>query len=156
MYNYCEEEILREIAQKYPEKKIRIGGHSKGGNVAIYSAITASKEVQDRIIKVYNYDGPGFNKDIINKYGNDKIISKIETYIPQDSVVGRLLNHKEKMTITLSIEKGILQHDIFSWQVLKDDLCHSEVTQFSWIIAYVYRRHIWYQIPVCFSKVEVK
>ena len=109
------------VCEKYPNKKIRIGGHSKGGNVAIYSAITAPENIQKRIIKVYNYDGPGFNKNIINKYGNDSIISKIETYIPQDSVVGRLLNHKEKRTIILSVEKGILQHDIYSWQVLKDD-----------------------------------
>lgn len=119
-------EYLDEISKKYYHKKIRIGGHSKGGNVAIYSAITAQKQVQNRIIKVYNYDGPGFNKKIINQYGNDKIISKIETYIPQDSVIGRLLNHKEKMTISWSLEKGILQHDIFSWQVLKDDLIKLE------------------------------
>ena len=119
-------EYLDKISKKYSFKKIRIGGHSKGGNVAIYSAITAQEETQKRIIKVYNYDGPGFNKKIINQYGNDKIISKIETYIPQDSVIGRLLNHKEKMTISYSIEKGILQHDIFSWQVLKDDLIKLE------------------------------
>lgn len=119
-------EYAEKVADQYPNKKIRIGGHSKGGNVAIYSAITVSKNVQDRIIKVYNYDGPGFNKEIINKYANNEILNKIETYIPQDSVVGRLLNHKEKTTISLSIEKGILQHDIFSWQVLKDDLIKSE------------------------------
>ena len=125
----CQKEgkkYIEKIAQKYPNKKIRIGGHSKGGNVAIYSAITTSKKLKNRIIKVYNYDGPGFNKNIINKYNNDEIISKIETYIPQDSIIGRLLNHKEKMTIALSLEKGILQHDIYSWQVLRDDLIHSE------------------------------
>ncbi len=125
----CQKEgkkYIEKIAPKYPNKKIRIGGHSKGGNVAIYSAITASEEIKNRIIKVYNYDGPGFNKNIINKYNNNEIISKIETYIPQDSIIGRLLNHKEKMTIAFSLERGILQHDIYSWQVLKDDLIHSE------------------------------
>lgn len=119
-------EYAEKVAFKYPRKKIRIGGHSKGGNVAIYSAITAPKKIKDRIIKVYNYDGPGFNKDIIEKYADDEIVEKIETYIPQDSVVGRLLNHKEKTTISLSVEKGLLQHDIFSWQVLKDDLIKSD------------------------------
>lgn len=119
-------EYAEEIAKKFPDKKIRIGGHSKGGNVAIFSAIAQNQEIQERIIKVYNYDGPGFNKKIIEKYGNNKIVHKIETYIPQDSVVGRLLNHKEKTTIVLSTEKGILQHDIFSWQVLKDDMIRLE------------------------------
>ena len=119
-------EYAEKIAKKYPNKNIRIGGHSKGGNVAIYSAITIPNEVQNRIIKVYNYDGPGFSKNIIDKYGNDKVIDKIETYIPQDSIIGRILNHKEKITISLSNEKGILQHDIYSWQVLRDDLIKSK------------------------------
>ena len=115
-----------KIAKKYRNKKIRIGGHSKGGNVAIYSAITVEKQIQDKIIKIYNYDGPGFNKNIFDKYENDEIINKIETYIPQESVIGRILNHKEKTTIVLSTEKGILQHDIYSWQILKNDLIKVE------------------------------
>ena len=119
-------EYLEMIANKYKFKKIRVGGHSKGGNVAIYSAITVSPKIQNRIIKVYNYDGPGFSKNIIEKYETDDIISKTQTYIPQDSIIGRLLNHKEKMLIAYSTEKGILQHDIFSWQVMKNDLEKSD------------------------------
>ena len=115
-------EYAEKVIKKYPDKSVRIGGHSKGGNVAIYSAITIPAELQNRVIKVYNYDGPGFSKNIIDKYGNEKIINKIETYIPQDSVIGRILNHKEKITISLSNEKGIFQHDIYSWQVMKDNL----------------------------------
>lgn len=114
-----------QIARKYANKKIRIGGHSKGGNVAIYSAIKAYKDIQSRIIKVYNYDGPGFNKEIVQKYKTNAILRKIETYIPQDSVIGRILNHEEKCTVVLSNEKGIYQHDIYSWQVLRDDLIKS-------------------------------
>ncbi len=119
-------QYLEKVANKYIDKKIRIGGHSKGGNVAMYSAIASSEEIQKRIIKVYNYDGPGFSKKIINKYGNSKIINKIETYVPQDSIIGKILNHKEKTTITLSTEKSIWQHDIYSWQVLADKMIKSE------------------------------
>ena len=115
-------EYLDKISKKYSNKKIRIGGHSKGGNVAIYSAITASDEIKNRIIKVYNYDGPGFNKNIINRYEDSEIIKKIQTYIPQDSIIGRILYHKEKTSIVYSTEKGILQHDIYSWQVLRNDV----------------------------------
>ena len=115
-------EYAEKVIKKYPDKSVRISGHSKGGNVAIYSAITIPAELQNRVIKVYNYDGPGFSKNIIDKYGNEKIVNKIETYIPQDSVIGRILNHKEKITISLSNEKGIFQHDIYSWQVIKDNL----------------------------------
>ena len=112
----------RKIAEKYPNAKLRVGGHSKGGNVAIYSVLRASEDIQNRIIKVYNYDGPGLKKDILEKYRNEKIMKKMETYIPQDSVIGRLLLHEEKNRIVLSNESGIYQHDIYSWEVLKDDL----------------------------------
>ena len=115
-------DYTKKIASKYPHKRIRIGGHSKGGNVAIYAALTIPKKVQKRIIKVYNYDGPGFNDDVFETYGNHEIMSKIETYIPQDSIIGRVLEHHEKVTVVLSLEKGIFQHDIFSWQIFKDYL----------------------------------
>lgn len=117
---------LEQEALKYSNKKIRIGGHSKGGNVAIYAAIAAKKSVQDRLIKVDNYDGPGFSREIIDMYGNQDILNRIETFIPQESIIGRVLNHKEKMTISFSVEKGVLQHDIYSWQVLKDEMIKSE------------------------------
>lgn len=113
---------LEKIAKKYPRKNIRIGGHSKGGNVAIYSAIMADPKIQNRIIKVYNYDGPGFNPKIVKQFKDAPILNKIETYLPQDSVIGRIMEHKEKCEIVQSNEKGIYQHDIFSWEVLKDDL----------------------------------
>ena len=121
-------EYLEKICKKYPEKKVRIGGHSKGGNVAIYSAITTSEDIQNRIIKVDNYDGPGLSKVILNKFCNNKILNKIETFIPQDSIIGRILYRKEKVTIASSIEKSILQHDIYSWQVLKNMMIRSNKT----------------------------
>lgn len=119
-------DYLNEIAKKYSDCKIRLGGHSKGGSVAIYSALRTEKLIQKRIIKVYNYDGPGLKKDILKKYANKEIMKKMETIIPQDSIIGRLLIHKEKTRIVYSTEKGIYQHDIFSWEVLKDDLIDIE------------------------------
>lgn len=117
---------FEKIAQKYPSKKIRVGGHSKGGNVAIYAAIMAPSIIQDRIIKVYNYDGPGFNRKLAEEFKNHPILAKIETYFPQDSIIGRIMEHEEKCIIVESTEKGIMQHDIYSWQVLKDDLIKVE------------------------------
>ena len=115
-------EYLNKVGEIYPSKKIRIGGHSKGGNIAIYSFVTAPKLIQNRVIKVYNYDGPGFRKEFIKKYYSKEILAKIETYIPQESIVGQLLYHKEKISVANSNGKGFLQHDIFTWEVLKDDI----------------------------------
>lgn len=123
-------EYLSHISSKYPRKKIYLGGHSKGGNVAIYSYIASISKIQNRVIKVSNYDGPGFNENIFQKYGSAKILSPIETYIPQESVIGRFLSHQEKMTIVLS-QKGLLGHDIYSWEVMGTTITKSQITYIS-------------------------
>lgn len=110
---------LNNIAFKY-RGKIMLGGHSKGGNIAVYSALYSNFE--NRIIKVVNFDGPGFDKSIFEKTNNKTIIDKTTTYIPQDSVIGRVLEHEEDYKITSSNNKGLYQHDIYSWNVSKDNL----------------------------------
>lgn len=111
-------QYLEEIAKEYPSSKIIIGGHSKGGNIAVYAATFASKDVKDRIINVFNNDGPGFCEDVIETPEYQEILPRVHTYIPQSSIIGRLMNHKEKYTIVESVQKGIMQHDLYSWQVL--------------------------------------
>ena len=111
-------EYLNMIAELYPNQKIRVGGHSKGGNIAVYSAIFATPQIRDRIINVYNNDDPGFCEDILETQEYQEMINKVHTYIPQSSIIGRLMNHKEKYTIIESTQKGIMQHDLYSWQIL--------------------------------------
>jgi len=108
---------LRNIANIYPNK-LRIGGHSKGGNLAIYASTYIDDEFKNRIINIYNNDGPGFEEKITKTFEYKKIIEKVHTYIPQSAIIGRLLNHEEKYTIVKSEERGIMQHDLYSWQVL--------------------------------------
>lgn len=119
---------LEEVAKEYPNK-LRVGGHSKGGNLAVYAAVFANESVKDRIINVYNNDGPGFNDEIIESKEYKEMIKKVNTYIPQDSIFGRLLNHEEKYTVIKSIRRGVMQHDLYSWQLLgKEFVCLQEVT----------------------------
>lgn len=117
---------LNEVASIYPNKSIMIGGHSKGGNLAMYSAIFCMSSVKDRIVQVYNNDGPGFSKDIVSLAEYKEILPKMISYIPQASVIGRLLEHYEKNIIVESTEKGIMQHSIYSWQVLGTKMVHLE------------------------------
>ena len=128
-------EYLKKQAKKYNNKKIYIGGHSKGGNIAIYSAIKAPKKLQKRIEMVANYDGPGFSKQMIDSIENKEIIQKIHSVIPQESVIGRLLEHREKTYVVKSTEKGLYQHDIFSWEAQGTDIIKlSNVDKFSEVI----------------------
>lgn len=119
---------LEDVAKQYPNQ-LRIGGHSKGGNLSVYASIFANKEIKNRIIKIYNNDGPGFDDEITEREEYKEIIEKVNTYIPQDSIFGRLLNHKEKYTVVKSIQKGVMQHDLYSWQILgKEFIDLKEVT----------------------------
>ena len=107
---------LNSMAEKYKEKLI-VGGHSKGGNLAVYSAVFCKDSVKNRIERVINADGPGFDKSVILTDNYKKILNKIQTYIPQSSIVGRLLEHEEEYQVVKSIQKGVMQHDIYSWEI---------------------------------------
>ena len=119
---------LNNIATKY-KQNIRVAGHSKGGNLAVYASAFCNKEVNDRIIAIYNNDGPGFQKTVIDTNEYKNTIGRLHTYIPQTSIIGRLLNHKEATTIIKSTQTGIMQHDLYSWQLLgKEFITLEEVT----------------------------
>lgn len=113
-------EYLTNVANEYYHKRIRVGGHSKGGNIAVYAALYVSEQIQSRIFKVDNFDGPGLDEELCSENKNKAIVSRMTTYMPQDSIIGRLLEHNEEKVIVKSIEKGIYQHDIYSWQVIRN------------------------------------
>ena len=93
----------------------RVGGHSKGGNFAIYAASFISSEVQDRILTVFSNDGPGFRKEVIEMPGYLRILPKVVRIIPDTSMIGMLLSNKAEYKVIRSNASGILQHDVMSW-----------------------------------------
>lgn len=109
-------DYLNKIGEKYRDKLI-VGGHSKGGNVSIYASTKCKSKIKRRILEVINADGPGFNEEVIKSKEYLQISERINTYIPQSSIIGRLLEHEENYEIVFSTQKGILQHDMYSWQV---------------------------------------
>ena len=121
---------LEYVYKKY-RRKIRVIGHSKGGNLAIYSSVFCNKKIQKKIIGIYNFDGPGFMEKIINSKEYDQVLDRINIYIPQSSIIGRMLKNKGKQTIIKSTEKGIMQHDLYSWQILGDKFIESKLTDSS-------------------------
>lgn len=110
-------DYLAKIAKSVDSKMI-LGGHSKGGNLAVYAAAFCPPAIQARIQAVYNYDGPGFEEAILRTENYQAICSRVSTFVPQSSIVGMLLEHEEKYTIVHSTQKtGIWQHDVYSWEV---------------------------------------
>ncbi len=101
---------------------LRLGGHSKGGNLAVYASTYvrngADWDVQELIECVYNFDGPGFDDKVLTSEQYGRIRGKIKTVIPQSSVVGMLLGHEEGYTVVKSRQIGLLQHDALNWEVV--------------------------------------
>lgn len=104
--------------------KIYIGGHSKGGNLSVYAAMNCSSKIQHKIKKVFNYDGPGFLKDVTEREEYKRIASRISTYIPQTSIIGRLLNCNDGYLVIKSNQKLVLQHDFYSWEIYPTDFVY--------------------------------
>ncbi len=109
---------LEASANANKKRNLIVGGHSKGGNLAIYSSVFCDVKIQKQITKVYNFDGPGFEQNILQSAEFSKMLPKLITYLPQSSVVGILFNHREECIEIKSSESiGIFQHDPFTWSV---------------------------------------
>ena len=112
------EEYLLETASDFGGRLI-LGGHSKGGNLALWAGLNAPDEICDRIEKIYNFDGPGFLDDVWESAGYERIADRISTVIPTGSVVGLLLKYDKNYRVTRSSAKKYLyQHDALTWNVL--------------------------------------
>ena len=101
-----------------------IGGHSKGGNLAVYAAANCHKSIKKRIIDIYSFDAPGFHKKILTSEGFAQIKNKIRSFVPQSSVVGMFFEHGCDYNIVKSVKFGILQHELYSWEVTHNDLVY--------------------------------
>lgn len=113
-------EYLERIGCKSSDS-LMVGGHSKGGNLAVYAAAFCSRKIQDRITNVYNFDGPGFDERVLRTDEYKRICLRVQTFVPQSSIVGMLLGHEEEYTIVHSAQKnGLWQHDIYSWEVKRN------------------------------------
>ena len=110
-------EYLRAVAAAYPLRRIFVGGHSKGGNLAAYAAVHASPAVRERIRRVFNHDGPGFCDGTMATPAYREMRDRIDTYVPESSIVGVLLEHETDYRVVKSDAKGLLQHDPITWQV---------------------------------------
>lgn len=132
-----------EAAAAVSPGALRTGGHSKGGNLAAYAASFCKKEIQDRIVEVYNNDGPGFESQVLASPGYQAVRDRIHTFIPQSSVFGRMMEHEEAYTVVHSFQVGLMQHDMYSWEVLGSDFVRLEtVTNTSRFVDYTLKEWV--------------
>ena len=103
---------------------LRIGGHSKGGNLAVYASAFCNKKVQQRITEIYSNDAPGFNETVIKSESFNAVKERIHPFVPQSSVVGMLLEHGCNYSVIKSSQFGLLQHILYSWEVTHNNLVY--------------------------------
>lgn len=98
------------------DAQIVLTGHSKGGNLACYAYLMAPKELKERIISVYSFDGPGLNEAIV---GSELINhdDKVFHYIPYESVIGGIYGSPVHKIVVSSRAHLLDQHLLYNWRV---------------------------------------
>ena len=109
-------EYLEDFFTQHPKQKVMLTGHSKGGNLAIYAASQIQPELQEKISAIYTYDAPGLQAHLTETTGYQDVIPKIRRYVPQESVIGMMLEVPDTPIVVKSTALGgIAQHSTFSW-----------------------------------------
>ena len=112
-------DYLREVLDKLVGK-VWLAGHSKGGNLATYAACHVETSIQDRVQKVYSFDAPGLHSSIRNSDNFKAIEGKILSIIPENSIVGMMLDTPDTDLVVKSKTFGLLQHLMVSWEIEGD------------------------------------
>jgi hypothetical protein len=109
----------QKLAVRYLERRVAefpgqyfVGGHSKGGNLAVYSMLHSKRSVQAQVQLVFNFDGPGLKETI-----PVHVSAKVRKFVPESTIIGLLLEPDRNFAIVQSNAGGINQHNLLTWRV---------------------------------------
>lgn len=114
-------EYLNAVAERI-RGSFYLGGHSKGGNLAVYAAMNCNPEIQERILKIFSMDGPGFRPEVMEACGYERIADRVIKILPHSSLVGMLFESDMRYKVVESKTFGLMQHDPYTWLVEGDHL----------------------------------
>lgn len=112
-------EYLKKQAETF-SGTLNVSGHSKGGNLSLYASAMQDEAIQNRIEQIYCWDSPGVHRSILGTEGYQRVVSKAKRYIPQDSIVGLMLESQVPYHIIESQGSGISQHSALMWNIEED------------------------------------
>ncbi len=118
-------EYLVKIAEKV-SGRLMTGGHSKGGNLAVFAAAAAPAEIRGRVERIFSFDGPGFLDEDFKQAAFDEIRGRITKTIPESSMIGMIFKQECEFRIVRSVARGISQHNPFSWVIEDGDFSYAE------------------------------
>lgn len=102
-----------------PMRKYYVGGHSKGGNLAMYACAQLDAKKQKKVIGIFANDSPGFSPEVMDMNLLKPLADRIVRINPVFCVIGRIFEVPYgRMLIVRSDESGLMQHDPFRWKIL--------------------------------------
>ncbi len=110
-------EYFERMTEKYPDEKFYLVGHSKGGNLSAYTALTCKKGSRRRIIRAISFDGPGFSRKLARSKSFTAMQKKLVFIVPQSSFIGTMFDVRGQYTVVNGTARGAYQHDCFTWAV---------------------------------------
>ncbi len=115
-----------EQAARTIDGRFYVGGHSKGGNLAVYASMHCDAAVRERIERIYDHDGPGFRPEVRKQGAWQEIEGRIHKTVPRSSLVGMLLYSDGDYRVVESKSFGVAQHNPYSWRVKDGDFCFAD------------------------------
>ena len=106
-----------EHAASITHGQLWVGGHSKGGNLAVYAAVMCNDRTAKRLRAAFSHDGPGFTPEMMSREAWAKRAGLIRKTIPNQSLIGMIFEQQDDYQVVASTEQGIMQHDPFSWKI---------------------------------------
>lgn len=107
---------LKMVSSQF-KRRMYVGGHSKGGHLAIYASLFMPDEIQERIQRIYSMDGLGLRPSVMEKGNYEKIKNKVFKLIPQSSLIGMMLQGDDDYDVVKSNGMAIVQHNVYTWEV---------------------------------------
>lgn len=123
-------EYLKTNTHKITDKEIYVVGHSKGGNLAIVSAMEAPQNIFKKIKSVYNFDGPGLRKEQFESEAFKNLSTKLINVLPTGSVIGVLL-YNDNYNIVESDALAFSQHYPVNWNVFGEFFVSGTISNIS-------------------------
>lgn len=132
---YCASVPSQELSLRYLEamaphlpKRLLIGGHSKGGNLAQYAALHVRKPIQNRLECIYDHDGPGFREGTVDLDEYSIICDRVHKTVPYECMVGMFMETPVYLPIHVvkSADHAMGQHIAFNWKIDGDDFVYAD------------------------------
>ena len=111
--------------------KLYVGGHSKGGNLALIASMYCKGRVYRKIKHIYSNDGPGLRKEELESIKYKKIAHKFTHIVPEESFIGMLYNSYDTFKVIKSNKKGLFQHNCINWVVENNHFKRGELSSSS-------------------------